>query len=218
METPSCYSTEIDRLKQKNPLLHMNNFSIEIDNNADCRSTSKDDPIHKDKGLDLSLTAVRLVAELDEIKNKETLETIRKAVREEIPITSKYAVQSVEHGSFVFISPRESSISIFTFIENLFEHSPLHANNNPVDKKRLWMKAIFQGHRDRQETLAWIRDELKTHVHSTLEIDIPKDIILFILLPYLQEDNEEERTELIKQAKTKFDREQQQLQPNWYQE
>ena len=66
------------------------------------------------------------------------------------------------------------------------------------------MKAIFQGHCDRQETLEWIRDESETHVRSTLKIDIPKDIILYILLPYLQENNEEERTEIIEKARQKF--------------
>ena len=218
METPDYYSADIDRLRENNPLLHTNNFNTEIDNNADCRSTSKDNLIHKNKGLDLSLTAVRLLAELDKVENKETFETIYNAVREGTPITFKYSVKLVEHCFFVFIFPKKSSISIFTFTENLFEHPLPFANNDHVNKKRLWMEAIFRGQHKRQETLEWIRTKSRTHVRSTLKIDIPEDIILSILLPHLQEDNEEERKVLIEQAKTKFNREQQQLQLNWYQE
>ena len=138
MEKHNCYSAEIDGLKQKNPLSGMNNFNIEIDNNADCRSTSKDDPIHKDRGLALSLTAVSLFAESNEIKNKETLKTIRTTVREEIPITSNYYFKSLYCCFSVFIFPNKSPTAIFTFIENFFKCPPLlYANNDHVNKKRL---------------------------------------------------------------------------------
>ncbi len=230
---PNSYLVGVDELEQTNPLLDMNNLHITDDGPTPIHITYKngtsevlnartrvrdDHPLYTDKGLALSLTALKVLKESDRIKNKKTLKTICDAVSEGTPVTSKYTAHMPNRSDFessVRISPSQNPISIFKSIEDLFKYPSLYpflfanSDGKKVDKKRLLMEAIFQGNRNRQERLAYIRDELTTDIRNTLEIEVPKDLTP-IIIEYLPESNvSQERTRLIEQAEQKFDEEQQ---------
>jgi len=221
---PSCYFVEINELKQTNPLLHMKNLHIieEYNNRLVSVPTTyknglpevlnartkirNDDPLYTDRGLALGLTAFRVLKELDRVKNKETLKTICDAVSEGTPVTSKCVILSHRFKNSVSILPDENLISIFGSIEYLFGCPPLCTNSDDrkVDKKRLWMNAIFQGEDNRKERLAYIRGELTIDIHDKFAIEVPEDVTS-VILSFLPESNvDEERTRLIKQAEQKF--------------
>jgi len=66
------------------------------------------------------------------------------------------------------------------------------------------MEVIFQGERERQETLTYMHDKSKTHILNGLKIDIPENIILCILSYLQREVAAGERKRLIEQAEREF--------------
>ena len=195
MEVSRHYFIQVSMLKKSNPLLQMNNFYT-FANKGGCKHTPQNDPIYKDEGLALSLTAVRLLVESNETKNKETLETIYDAVSKGIPITSGYNFKPKDNGAILSFDQEQNPISIFSLVNELFRFLSFP---DKINKKRLWIGAIYQGEQEREKMLTRICNESKTHINSKLKINIPEDIML-LMFSFLLKGNDKERTAIIKNA------------------
>ncbi len=85
----------------------------------------------------------------------------------------------------------------------------LDSLNELVGKKRLLIKAIFQGYRNQQEKSARTRKELIDCVRDELKIEISEDP-MSLIVSYLPEYyTSKESRALIKEAEQKFNEEQQ---------
>jgi len=200
----------IDPAGLTNPFLGTNGFCTRTNIQDSWQSTPDDDPLHTDEGLVLILTAVKILAEKDEKKNEKLLVKVCNAIRTGKPVTSKYATQSGEVLLFVSIFPSKNPTSIFTSTEGLFEHPPRFTNTDDrkVDKKRLWMNAVFQGHRERQEEFdRMCKKSIDWVCNGKLKIEIPKVLmpLIFSCLPAYHVNRES--TKLIEQVKQKIDEE-----------
>ncbi len=197
VEAPNRYFIQTFMLKRTNPLLQMDNFYTPT-NRGSSKPTPKNDPIYKDRGLALSLTAVRLLTTLNEVKNKETLETIYDAARQGIPITSQYNFKPKGNHSILPFNSEQNPISIFSLVDELFKFLSSSAPNK-VNTKRLWIDAIYRGEQEREKILIRICNKSIIHINSKLTINVPKDIMLLIF-SFLLKGNDEERTAIIKNA------------------
>jgi len=176
-------------------------------------------PIYEDGGLALSLTAAKFFADKfspgkdlekwDEDESKQILKRIYDAVSEGTSVISNYAVETNDRLVFKIFSS-QSPISIFTVIENLAKRKKysLDMFGNLVGKKRRLIKAIFQGHCNRQKELVCMGNRLIDYLRGGLGIEVPRDLT-FLIVSYLPEYyiNKESRA-LIKEAEQKFNEEQ----------
>ncbi len=99
------------------------------------------------------------------------------------------------------IISRSRPFSVFEEIETWIK------NDRQINPKIViqLMKAIFQGEHCEQKKLT---NTLITHTRNTSKINIPEDL-MSLIFSYLQENRDEERTALIKQAERKFNERQQ---------
>ena len=203
------YLTREIELRKTNPLLKMSQLCIWHSGRHPRKGfkVRKNDPLYTNKGLALSLTAARSFLELGKEENEKTLKTICDAVGEGTPVTSKYAVQIDGFGIF----PSQNFFSIFALGEDLAKKPkkyPWTRLNRLADKKRLLIKAIFQGYRNQQKKFARIRKKLIDGVRDELKIEIPEDL-MSLIVSYLPEYyTSKESRALIKEAEQKFNEEQ----------
>jgi len=204
------YVVKEKALKQTNPLLGMGSLyrTVEEYDCQDYRFFRRNTSIRTDRGLALILTAVKFLGERDEAENEKTLQTIRDAVSDGIPVISNYAV-SLRSGDLYnwLIEPSQKATSIFESTKDCFGNRSIVENDrfDSVNKERLWMKTVFQGHRERQKQFDCICDESIACVEDELEIETPKSLMSLIFSFVPEYHINEESTTLIEQAKSEFD-------------
>ncbi len=204
---PGVYSLEERTLKTVNPLSDMNDLKISHSLNPNGPRISDDDPFFANKGLALSLAAIKILEESDKAKNKKTLETIRNSISQGTSVSSNMFIikSSWTNYRVIEIVTSKESYSVFTSIEYWITMKGFMDK----DKKNAIFTAIFQGERDRKKQATYLRNTLPTDIHNKLAIKVPTDV-LFIILSCLPGFNvDEDRTRCIEQAEKKFHEEQQ---------
>jgi len=202
-ELSDFYKVSLFDLKEQNPLLH------QVDICCGPSPVSSEHPLHEDRALALTLTAAKVLQVEDEEENEETLQTVCRAVCEGAPVTSEWIVRGKDEISHVLILPSKEPTSIFTLVEDLVKNPPLFFTTYNGRKKGLWMEAVFQGHRERQEKFANECNELRTIINDQLKNKISEDLINLIVSYSSKYYTDAKETALIKQAQQKFDEEQQ---------
>jgi len=190
--------------------------------------TPEIDLLLADRALTLSLAAIKICNESNKKKNAETLETIRKAIGEGIPITSQYSIRNITPQDAIkydILSSGSSTKEIVVSGDNpapcpLLKKIVISANNDYFLQKKDLIPDT--------PVLAQIKkciNELcrnKVHKHSTHtaifsaifqgERDRKKrlsDICDKLKIECLPEFNDKEREKLFAEAEQKFHEEQQ---------
>lgn len=221
MILPDIYSVELETLKHTNPLLCMPSIYAETDGH---RVIPESDPSYKNKNLALNLTLVKIIEESDKKKNKETLKTVCDAVSDGVLLSSsKYIWRNKSLLSVCFYPEFGKPISIFAsaiiiirkpsfFNLSIFPDDYRRDYFSKVDKKRLWMKAVFQGHRERQENFDCMSNELVDYVRDCRsKTEVPKGVMDIIVSCLSEYHINKENAALIRQAKKEFNEEQLEL-------
>ncbi len=200
---PGVYCLEKRTLKTVNPLSDMSDLKISRFFKGPRIS---DDSFFADKGLALSLAAIKILEEPNKAKNKKVLETIRSSISQGAPVNSNTRIIESKWINYrVTVIAASEFYSVFNSIEYWITRKGFMGK----DKKNAIFTAIFQGERERKERLTYIRDELSTDIYDKFAIEVPTDV-LFIILSCLPGFNvDENRTRRIEQAEKKFHEEQQ---------
>jgi len=193
MKKSTLHTLETNSLKNVDPFSQMKNLIVLNDFS---NKIPRNDQFFTQKNLAVKLSTIKYFYEPNNKKSKQILKTICDAVGEGRSVTSKHRIlPAMKKGSFHIISS-QSSLSIFVLIKDWFDDKWF----TDEGKKNGLLCAIFQGERNRKERLAYVHNELETHMHDNFKLQIPKDLI-FMLLEFLPENNvSEEETALIEEA------------------
>jgi len=128
-------------------------------------------------------------------------------------MTSNYVVIAKNCADKVRIFRRKNPVSTLVSAKKLFKCPPSNIENYPDRdwKKWLWMKAIFQGHHDRQKKFNRKKlNSKRNKLTAVIEKKLNSEDLASLIVSFLSEYNvDEEGAQLIKQAEKKFNRNQQ---------